>query len=121
MARTPETLQINLHELMLLLNYKWACVNSSRVGELGDLPYEEFIQGLNATCNIEITPRQLEDMVFNVKEGVMNRVEPKKIRFTMTNYNSLMKRLRAQLPHMFKELPTGEVVMNEIEERFYDE
>lgn len=121
MARTPETVSINLHELMLLLNYKWACVNSERVGELGTETYEDFIGGLNARSEISITPRQLEDLLFNLKEGVVNRVQPARLRFTIRNYNSVMKKLKRQLPHMFKELPSGEVVMNELEERFYDE
>jgi uncharacterized protein with NAD-binding domain and iron-sulfur cluster len=119
-ARTPETVSINLHELMLLLNYKWACVNSERVGELGTETYEDFLGGLNARCTIEITPRQLEELLFTLKEGVVNRVQPAKLKFTIRNYNGVMKKLKRQLPHMFKELPSGEVSMVELEDRFYE-
>lgn len=121
MARSPEYVQIGLHELMLLLNYKWSAVNSLSLGELGDLPYEQFVANVDAKCDLQIQPKQLEDLIYNLKQGVLNGIPPARLRYTMTNYNKVLKKLRAQNPHLFKTLESGEVVMKELEESVYAE
>jgi hypothetical protein len=117
MARTPETVSISLHELMVLLNFKWAAVSSSDVGELGDTVYEDLLSQLNSQCKIEIKPKQLDDLIFHMKEVIFERVKPARMEFSHKNHNRFMRRLKAQAPHLFKELPSGEVVMINYEDR----
>lgn len=121
MARTPNLVSITLHDLMLLLNYRWAAVNSERIGDLGILPYEDFVSRMDMQSEVNVSPQQLADLIYHMKQVIFERVKPARLTFTARNYNDTMKKLKAQLPHMFKENSAGEVVMIELEERVGDE
>jgi hypothetical protein len=120
MARTPELLDMRLQDLMLLLSYRWAAVQSS-IGELGDRTQEEFVAEIDRLSKVKIRPSQLADLVYHMKEVVFEKVQPAKLDFTTKNHNAIMRRLKQTNPEMFKTLPSGEVVMHELEERVWDE
>lgn len=120
MARTPETVSIKLHDLMLLLNYRWAAVNSSEIGELGLVPHEDFVAQIDAQSRVEVTPVQLADLIHHFKECTFEKVKPAKLNFTTRNYNHFLRKLKKQAPTLFKETAAGEVVMVELEDRFYE-
>lgn len=120
MARTPDTVNIRAHELMLLLCYRWAAVNSPDIGELGTKVYEEIVSDIDTQSKIEVTPAQLADLIHHMKEVVFEKVKPARLNFSVRNYNKTMRRLKSQAPNLFKEAPSGEVVMIELEERAYE-
>lgn len=114
--RTPETVDVRLHDLMTLLCYRWAATNSPHVGELGLDNYEKLVTDIDTQSNVNVTPRQLADLIFHMKECVFERVKPVRLDFTIKNHNKMMRRLKQTAPHMFKETAAGELVMIELEE-----
>jgi hypothetical protein len=117
MARTPDTVNIRLHDLMVLLMYRWAATNSPLIGELGEATYDETVSAIDTQSKLEITPMQLADLIYHMKECVFGRVKPVKLDFRIKNYNRIMRRLKSTAPNMFKETAAGEVVMVELEDR----
>lgn len=117
MARTPENVNISLHDLMLLLNYRWAAT-CSEIGDLGVKCYEDLLGDIGIQSEIRIRPDQLADLIHHMKEVTFERVEPAKLMFTHKNHNKLMRRLKSQMPSLFKETSAGEVVMVDYEDRF---
>lgn len=120
MARTPETVNIRLHDLLLLLNYRWAATNSKVIGDLGVKCYEDLVAQIEAQSQFEVTPVQLADLIHHMKECVFEQIEPAKMSFSAKNYNQILKGLKRSAPHMFKETATGELQMIELEERVWD-
>lgn len=120
MARTPDLVNIKLQELMLLLTYRWAAVNSPVLGELGVEPHESILNDIDRQSDLQVTPAQLADLVYHMKMAILDKTEPAKLRFTVKNYNKIMRKLKSQAPNLFKELATGEVVMVELEERAFE-
>lgn len=120
MARTPETVNIGLHELMLLLQFRWTAVNSPEIGELGPKVYEELVQTIDAGNNLQIKPAQLADLVHHMREVIFEKIPLFKPDIQIKNHNKVMRRLKRRAPHLFKELPSGEVVMVELEEKSFE-
>lgn len=120
MPRTPELVHIKLHELMLLLTYRWAAVNSPVLGELGVDNHETIVDNIDRQSDVQVTPAQLADLIYHMKMAVLDKTAPHPIRFTMKNYNKIMRKLKSQVPHMFKETAAGEVVMVELEEKAFE-
>jgi hypothetical protein len=115
-ARTPETVNIGLQELMLLLNYRFAAVNSERVGELGLQTHEELVADLNRQSRVVIKPSQLADLIHHMREAIFEKVRaPYELEYKVKNHNEIMKQLKHQAPHLFKANSAGEIVMVELE------
>lgn len=119
MARTPNTVPIKLHDLMLLCCYRWAAVNSE-IGELGVETHDDLLTQIDMQSQIEIKPAQLADLIHHMKEVVFEKVKPAKLIFTMQNHNKMMKALKRQNPELFKEGPAGEIIMVELEEKAFE-
>lgn len=120
MARTPDTVNVGLHELMQLLQFKWTAVNCENIGELGPKDYESMIQDMNAQSQIELKPAQLADLVHHMKEVIFEKVPLLPPSTQLKNHNRIMRRLKATAPNLFKELATGEVVMVDLEEKSFE-
>lgn len=121
MARTPDLVSIKLQELMLLLTYRWAAVNSPILGELGTENHEGILNDIDRQSSVQLTPSQLADLIYHMKMAILDKTEPARLRFTTKNYNKIMRKLKSQVPNLFKELKSGEVVMVELEEKVIHE
>jgi hypothetical protein len=110
MARTAEFVHIPLHELMLLLNYRWAASNSE-IGDLGNKPYETLVAEINMQSKVELTAEQLADLIYHMKEVIFERVKPAPLALSLKNHNQVMRRLKSYVPNLFKETAQGEIVM----------
>lgn len=117
MPQIPKTVRINLQDLLLLLNYYWSAVNSPNLGDLGSKSYEETVEEINSQSQLTITPSQLESLVYHMKQAIFEKLKPRTIEFRVKNYNSIMRGLKRQMPHLFKELASGEVTFINFEER----
>lgn len=115
--RTPDFVRINLSELVLLLNYKQ--IASTEIGELGDEIYEETLAAIDRQSKISVTPKQLADLIYHMKECFLDKIKAPRISLKIKNYNHLMRELKDQVPQLFKELPSGEIEMINLEERTY--
>ena len=116
MARTPDLINIPLRELMRLLYYRWAATKSE-IGDLGVYCVDDLLKALDEQSRVAITPLQLADLVHHMKECVYEKEQPVCPGFQVKNHNEIMKQLAKAMPDIFKELPTGEVVMVELEDR----
>lgn len=116
----PKTVNISLHELIELLQYYWAAVNSKKIGDLGLKSYEEIIYELDKQSTVRISPSQLEHLVYHAKEVIMNRIDPIRVNRKAKSYYPLMKRLEDQVPQLFKTTSSGEIVFIEMREKEYD-
>ena len=119
MARTPNTVSIKLHDLMLLWSYRWAAVNC-KIGELGPETHSEIFDAIDRQSKIEIRPAQLADLIFHMQQVMFERIEPAKLVFTMKNHNKMMRKLKSQNPELFKVNKAGEIVMKELEEKAFE-
>lgn len=77
--------------------------------------YEEIVESIDVKSTINVKPTHLADLVYHMKEVVFSQLPPMKIDARERNHNKIMRKLKANVPSMFKELPTGEVVMIELE------
>lgn len=117
MARTPNTVRISLHILMRLLNYRWSAVKTPTIGELGDVLHEDFVNEIDKQSKVEIRPSQLADLVYHMREAVFDGAPTRVIDLTPKNHNVFMHELRREYPELFKQVPSGEIVMVNIENR----
>lgn len=107
-----KTVMIDLADLSLLLSFYWSCVNST-VGELGVISYEETVSAINKQSRIEVTPEQLEHLVFHFKQAIFDGLPSSFIDRSPKSYNGLMKRLMNDVPELFEKKASGEVVFKE--------
>jgi len=105
--------KIALNELVTLLQYYWAAVNSKKIGELGLKPYEEVLNDIDKQSRVVITTDQLKNLVYHAKEVIMNRVEPVRVNYKARSYHPIMEKLADQAPHLFYTKPTGEIVFKD--------
>jgi hypothetical protein len=81
------------------------------------LAYEDFVDDIDRQSQVEITPAQLACLVHHMQQCVFEKVKPARLKFNVYNHNHVMRRLKSQMPHLFKELPTGEITLVDFEER----
>lgn len=120
MAQTPLTVNIGLHNLLMLLNYYWASVNSDRVGDLGNKTYEETIIEIEKNSTFKVTPSQLESLVFHMKQAIFEKIKPIHTDNRLKSYHQIMRNLKEEIPQLFKELPSGEISFIDFKEREND-
>jgi len=116
MAQPNHLVHLNLPELVLLLSYYWTSVNSS-IGDLGTVDYNETLNQIDQQSNIKISASQLENLVYHMKQVIFEKLRMAKPDPKIKNYNRIMLRLKAQAPSLFKELPSGEVVFVNFQDR----
>lgn len=116
MSQVPNSVTIDLRDLLPLLNYYWSSVNSS-VGELGTKTYEETLLDISRQSSIKLTPAQLENLVYHTKQAIFEKLKPMILDLRMKNYQKIMKRLADEIPHLFKKLSSGEIVFINFEEK----
>ncbi len=117
MGRTGTSYTLGLHDLVELLQFKWAALVHPEIGETNEIPYEQMLQAIDKKNNIELSASQIADLVYSMKEVVFERAVLKKPDATIKNHNVIMRRLKRGNPHLFKELPSGEIVMVNYEVR----
>lgn len=116
MSSLPNTVNIDLQDLLPLLNYYWSSVNSS-VGDLGSKTYEETILSISKQSTLKITPTQLESLVFHMKEAIFEKLKPVTVDLRIKNYHKIMGRLANEIPQLFQTLPTGEIVFIDFKDK----
>lgn len=101
----------------MLLNYYWASVNSERVGDLNDRTYEETVLEIEKNSSFKVTPAQLENMVFHMKQAIFEKIKPVHMDNRLKSYHKIMRNLRDEIPQLFKELPSGEISFINFQEK----
>jgi hypothetical protein len=117
MPNLPHTIAIDLRDLVTLVCYYWTAVNSEKIGDLGSNPYEDFMSDLASKCRCQITPEQLESLVYHMKQVIFEKKTAKPIQMKQRNYYHFMRHLKSEIPQLFKELPSGEIVFINFEDR----
>lgn len=108
MPNLPSQIEVDLLDFFHLLNYYWSAVNSS-MGELGPRTFEDTVLEIGKNSKISLSPTQLEDLVFQMKEALFEKKKPY-VERRPQSYHPLMRRLKDQVPALFKEMPSGEIV-----------
>lgn len=110
--KKPDLVYIPLSELVVLLNYFKAAIKSEKIGNMGEISYDDFVAIVNKTSKVGLTIEQLENLIHHYKLCVMNQVVPGKEK-TYKNYHWLMQKLKLAIPSVFKITSNGEIVLNE--------
>lgn len=119
MANLPLTVNIDLQDLTTLLGYYWTSVNS-KVGDLGGKSYEETVNAISKRSQVKITPTELEHLVYHMKQVVFEKLKPITVDLRINTFNKMMKNLASDIPQLFKEEPSGEIVFIKFEDREHD-
>ncbi len=115
MAKIANSVQIDLRDLVQLLNYYWSSVNSP-IGDTGSVTYEENMVNIASQCSCYLTPEQLEGLVYTTKQAIFDKIKPIDIDYRVKSYHGIMKKLKSDIPGLFKELPSGEIVFANFKE-----
>ncbi len=116
MPNLARTVKIGLPDLITLLNYYQAAVNS-HVGDLGNQTYEVTLGKIANRSSCLITPEELESLVYHAKQAIFEKLKPVNNDLRLKSYYKLMKRLDDDIPQLFKTLPSGEIVFVNFEDR----
>lgn len=115
--RYRKSYSLGVHELSQLLTaWNMFAENPKELGEcvLGE-SYSGIVQELDKQCDIQLTPKQIYNLVWYYKHAVLERLKHNHKKLP-PNYNKLLKRLQKQVPDLFTTDADGEVVMKESKE-----
>lgn len=115
MAGRPSTyITLGLQDFVKLAFFYMACVKKPElVGECSlNEPIADLFAHINAQSSINLTPAQLDNLLYHYKQAVLQKLNPAEA-FDLTDkeYQGIMKRIKAHSPKAVKQTETGELVL----------
>lgn len=117
MPNLPHQVEISIQDFSSLLAFYWTAVNSKQIGDLGSKSYEDVLSEIGKQSHIRVTPEQLENLVYHMKQVVFEKLKPITVDNRQKNYYSILRRLKDDVPQLFKTLSSGEIVFINFEDR----
>lgn len=114
MVEPAKNFQISFSLLFPLLVYYFAQLKDKQIGgEYSlDCSWGDICQTIDLSGKIKVSRPQLQNLIYAYKMGVVDRRRPFRIITQLAkNYDMVMRGLKQEHPHMFKEDPDHEILM----------
>ena len=119
MPRPPKSVRVSLDSIFPLLLYYYAASKDRKTqGEYStDWTWETFCESLDKQNDyITMTPNQLHHLIYNYKTATHDkRIPTKAVKNIAKQYLPVMKRLKKELPNLFKEDLDNDIVMVDLQ------
>ena len=87
------------------------------MGDLGSKTYEETVLDIEKQSVLKVTPAQLESLVFHMKQMIFEKLKPIQVDTRIKSYHAIIRKLKDEIPNLFKELPSGEITFINFEDK----